>query len=162
MAAKPKLTAEQRQLILEVALARLALPSDKELAREFGVSVSALYKTVERQGGSRRPASYHRIVNSMRCRIYAVLKGKSEGALFRRLGYTKMQLISHIENRFKEGMNWDNYGLWQVDHIKPCASFDQSDKNQFKQCWDISNLQPLWAIENRKKGSKLIVNDCTE
>lgn len=47
MPAKPKLTAKQRQRILEVVLARRALPSDKQLARELGISVSAIYRTLE-------------------------------------------------------------------------------------------------------------------
>lgn len=48
MAARPKLTPEQRQRIIAVMIARRALPSDKQLARELGISVSSLYKTMER------------------------------------------------------------------------------------------------------------------
>ena len=48
MAAKPKLTVEQRQRIADVVSARRALPTDKQLARELGISVSAIYRTIER------------------------------------------------------------------------------------------------------------------
>ena len=30
----------------------------------------------------------------------------------------------HIQNQFTEGMSWENYGDWDVDHIRPCASFN--------------------------------------
>ena len=37
----------------------------------------------------------------------------------------------YLEQQFKHDMTWDNYGiLWEIDHIKPCASFDLSDPKQ--------------------------------
>ena len=61
----------------------------------------------------------------------------------------------HLEAQFKPGMTWDNYGLkgWHVDHIRPCASFDLRDPEQQRRCFHYTNLQPLWAEENLKKGS---------
>ena len=54
-------------------------------------------------------------------------------------------------------MSWDNYGLhgWHVDHIKPCASFDLSKPIEQRKCFNFNNLQPLWAIDNLRKGSKI-------
>jgi len=51
-------------------------------------------------------------------------------------------------------MNWSNYGKWHIDHIKSCASFDLSKKSEQKKCFHYTNLQPLWAEENIKKGGK--------
>jgi len=52
-------------------------------------------------------------------------------------------------------MTWSNYGKgWHIDHIKPCASFDLSNPEQQKICFHYTNLQPLWAIDNIKKGAK--------
>ena len=51
-------------------------------------------------------------------------------------------------------MTQKNYGEWHVDHIKPCASFDLTDPKQQEICFHYTNLQPLWAIDNIKKGSK--------
>lgn len=50
-------------------------------------------------------------------------------------------------------MSWDNYGEggWEIDHIKPCASFNLADENQQKECFCYVNLQPLWAEHNRRK-----------
>lgn len=94
-----------------------------------------------------------KIRNAMSARIWAALKGRTDGALFSRLGYSAAELKEHLEKRFQPGMNWLNYGKWHVDHIKPCALFDQSNPSQFAECWALSNLQPLWALANCKKGA---------
>lgn len=95
-----------------------------------------------------------RIRNAVSARIWAALKGRSDGALFSRLGYAEAELIAHLEAQFQPGMGWDNYGDWHVDHVKPCALFDQADPVQFAECWALANLQPLWASDNITKGAK--------
>ena len=62
--------------------------------------------------------------------------------------------IKWIESQFKDGMSWDNRNLWHIDHIKPCCSFDLSNKEQQKQCFHYTNLQPLWAEENLRKNGR--------
>ena len=71
------------------------------------------------------------------------------------LGYTVEELKVHLEKRFSPGMSWENYGRWHIDHIVPRASldYDSSDHPNFKRCWSIDNLQPLWAEDNLKKGA---------
>jgi len=70
-------------------------------------------------------------------------------------------LMYHLQSQFKKGMSWDNYGSgkngkgmteWHIDHIKPCASFDLSKPEEQRKCFHYSNLQPLWAYENLRKG----------
>lgn len=95
-----------------------------------------------------------RLVESTRARIWQALKGQSGGTLFGRLGYTKDDLVRHLESRFAPGMTWANYGQWHIDHIRPCASFDFTDEAQVVACWALSNLQPLWASDNVRKGAK--------
>jgi hypothetical protein len=70
--------------------------------------------------------------------------------------YTKAELRSHFENLFKDGMSWSNYGQWEVDHIKPRSSFNYTNPKDFsfKECWSLSNLQPLWKEDNLSKGVK--------
>lgn len=55
--------------------------------------------------------------------------------------------FDYISSKFVSGMSWENYGKfgWHIDHIKPCSSFDLSDKEQQKLCFHYSNMQPLWA-----------------
>ena len=61
---------------------------------------------------------------------------------------------NYIEARFVDGMSWDNMDLWHIDHIKPISSFNLEDPTQLAECFNIKNLQPLWAIDNIKKGDK--------
>lgn len=63
-------------------------------------------------------------------------------------------LKEHLEKQFKEGMTWDNHTTdgWHIDHIRPCCSFDLTKKEQQEECFHYSNLQPLWATDNLKKG----------
>jgi len=99
-----------------------------------------------------------KVKRNLRPRIYSALRGfnKSEKTAIL-LGCSIGQLKTHIESQFKNGMSWDNYGEWHVDHIRPCASFDLADPGQQKQCFHCSNLQPLWAKENISKGPKWAV-----
>lgn len=62
----------------------------------------------------------------------------------------------HLEKQFTQGMSWENYGKWHIDHIIPCASFDLTNPEEQKKCFNWTNLQPLWAEDNLKKGKKII------
>ena len=74
------------------------------------------------------------------------------------LGCSLVDFKQHLESKFKDGMNWDNKGLygWHIDHIIPLCSFDLTDKKQIKQAFHYTNLQPLWAKENLSKGKKIL------
>lgn len=71
------------------------------------------------------------------------------------LPFTIPELKKHLEEQFTEGMTWDNYGEWHIDHIVPAAWFSATsvDSEEFRRCWSLDNLQPLWASENISKGS---------
>jgi hypothetical protein len=73
------------------------------------------------------------------------------------VGYTIHQLKKHIEKQFKDGISWENYGKWHIDHKIPIAAFNfQTPEDiDFKRCWALSNLQPMWALENIIKGHRL-------
>ncbi|NCC61908.1 MAG: HNH endonuclease [Verrucomicrobiae bacterium] len=73
------------------------------------------------------------------------------------VGFTATQLINHLERQFDENMTWGNYGsYWHIDHKKPIAafSFKSPFDKEFKECWSLSNLQPLEAKENMRKGAR--------
>lgn len=65
-------------------------------------------------------------------------------------------LKNHIEAQFTCGMSWDNRGKWHVDHIVPLASAktieDVIRLNHY------TNLRPLWALDNLKKGARIPQN----
>ncbi len=76
------------------------------------------------------------------------------------LGCDMQFLKRHLSSKWTEGMSWENYGKWHIDHIIPCAEFDLTNQDQRNKCFHYSNLQPLWARDNHMKSDKLIyVND---
>ena len=66
------------------------------------------------------------------------------------LGCSYNEAREYIGNQFREGMSWDNYGEWHIDHIKPLA-LAKTKEETYRLC-HYTNLQPLWAIENLQKG----------
>jgi hypothetical protein len=72
------------------------------------------------------------------------------------VGYGADELRRHLERQFSKGMSWDNFGEWHIDHIVPISrfTFSSSEDEQFKQCWSLTNLRPLWARENISKGAR--------
>lgn len=84
--------------------------------------------------------------------------GKNGKSWEKILGYTLKELMEHLEALFEVGMTWENYGpYWHIDHIRPLASFSFSTPKdpEFLEAWAMSNLQPLTAYENRRKGARL-------
>jgi len=70
------------------------------------------------------------------------------------IGCNQNELKEHLEKNFKDGMSFDNYGEWEIDHIKPISLYNLDDTAEMLECFNYKNLQPLWKIENRKKGNK--------
>jgi hypothetical protein len=72
------------------------------------------------------------------------------------VGYTVADLMAHLEAKFLPGMSWDNRGEWHIDHRRPLTSFSfqTPDDPQFREAWALSNLQPLWAGDNLRKGGR--------
>lgn len=68
------------------------------------------------------------------------------------LGCTIEEFKKHIENQFKDGMNWENRSEWHLDHIIP-ISLAKTEEEVIK-LNHYTNFQPLWAIENIRKGAK--------
>lgn len=73
-------------------------------------------------------------------------------------GYDSGTLMAHLEKQFRPGMTWQNYGRrgWHIDHIIPCAEFDLTNPDHFKQCFALENLRPLWEQENIQKSDKVL------
>ncbi len=100
-----------------------------------------------------------RMMASIRSSVCHCLQGTKNGRRWEVLvGYTLNQLKTHIEELFVGGMNWSNYGEWHIDHIIPVSffKFRTTDDVEFKMCWRLKNLQPLWAKDNLRKGNKIL------
>ena len=104
----------------------------------------------------KKDAGYRLIANLRRRMQLAVQRCNTQktDTTMKLLGCTLKELRSHLEAKFAEGMGWHNRDLWHVDHIRPCASFDLTDPEQQRQCFHYTNLQPLWAVDNIRKGAK--------
>jgi DNA-directed RNA polymerase beta subunit len=99
----------------------------------------------------------HRFSTAIRKDLQEHLIDKKHKSWKELLGYTVQELINHLEKQFKEGMTWDNYGAyWHIDHIRPKSWFNYSSITEpsFKECWALTNLQPLEARENCSKGNR--------
>ena len=145
------------------------------LAQEYGVTIRQARRYVSPRE-DRRPrfssrrewrASYNKrryddpldpfkVVAIMRATVNVRIKyhnAKKCGGTMELVGCSVQELCNHLEALFEPGMTWDNWGRhgWHVDHIRPCASFDLTDLEQQKQCFHYTNLQPMWAKDNREK-----------
>ena len=87
---------------------------------------------------------------------FALNRGIKSTGTMKLLGCSIEFLKTHLESKFKEGMSWGNYSKfgWHIDHIKPCSSFNLSDKEEQLKCFNYTNLQPLWWYENLEKSNK--------
>jgi hypothetical protein len=114
------------------------------------------YKRTQREWRRQKRASSpaHKILFNLRSRIYtAIVRGHKSDTTTKLLGCSIANLAGHLEKSFQPGMTWENYGpVWHLDHIKPCAKFDLTNPTQQRECFHWTNLQPLFAEENLKKG----------
>jgi transcription elongation factor Elf1 len=111
----------------------------------------------ERERKKRDPA--FKLVKTMRSRLLSALTRKNAKKNYRTMdliGESPSFVMGYLEAKFTEGMTWENHGEWHIDHIKPCCSFDLTKEEEQIKCFHYSNLQPLWAEENLKKGGKYI------
>lgn len=117
------------------------------------VSRTKEYRSALRARRRTRPevAAAERISRMMSHALARVGAVKS-GATFEMLGYSPLELRAHLERQFGKGMNWDNRGDWEIDHIVPISAATSVEEvialNQ------LSNLRPLWKAQNGEKRAK--------
>ncbi len=98
-----------------------------------------------------------RLTMRVRAAIHQTLRGQQKRRpTWELLGYSPDQLKAHLEARFSEGMSWESYGQWHIDHIRPLSSFVITGPNcpELRRAWALENLQPLWAADNIRKGAR--------
>ena len=99
---------------------------------------------------------HYKLCKYLRTRISnALTLNWKQGSAVKDLGCSIIELKTHLESKFQEGMSWDNYGEWHIDHIKPLSKFQLKNKDEFLLAVHYTNLQPLWAEDNLKKGNKM-------
>jgi len=117
----------------------------------------------ERCAANKRKRDNHRRKNDpiyamrarLRSRIRTALKDgglKKKTETYDILGADYKTVTSHLESMFCDGMSWENRSEWHIDHIIPLSS--ANDEESLIRLCHYTNLQPLWAMDNLKKGNR--------
>jgi hypothetical protein len=95
-----------------------------------------------------------------RIRNYIKAIGQTKGpsqSVSKVIGCSGRELKQYLEQRFKPGMTWANHGkVWHIDHIMPVSRFDLAKRKDFLKACHFTNLQPLFAADNMRKGNKIM------
>ena len=109
---------------------------------------------IERDRATEKSNPARVAMERMRKRLHR-LAGNSGHRTIGFLGCTSSELRAHLERQFLPGMSWENRSEWHIDHIIPLASFDLTDPVQRNRASHYTNLQPLWAADNLRKGASM-------
>jgi len=94
-----------------------------------------------------------RLIDNLRKRAYPYTRNINLTVL-ELLGCSRDELKNLLEKKFTKNMTFENYGEWEIDHIRPLASFNLKSVDEIKICFNHNNIQPLWKSENRSKKDK--------
>ena len=127
--------------------------------REYSQSVHGK-ETINKNRRERKKSDpIYKLIGNMRTRLGSFLKTrniKKTNTTFKIIGCTPEFLKEHLEKKFKPGMTWKNHSLkgWHVDHITPLdlAMYPED----VEELMHYTNLQPMWATDNLKKGNKIL------
>jgi hypothetical protein len=156
---KPKMSEEERK--------RRKSECDKKYREKLGEKLLEKKRDYYKKYGLQKAKDWQKQMMSdinfvtkkrLRGRVYVALKrGVKSAKTMELLGCTIDEFKSYFESKFTEGMSWDAYmrGELHIDHKIPCINFDLTKEEEQKKCFHYSNLQPLWAIDNLKKGTSL-------
>lgn len=118
-------------------------------------------KEINRKAQTKLRSTIKGCINDrMSSSINSALKSNKAGKNWENIvGYSLTELKSHLERLFKPGMSWDLFykGKIHIDHVIPksCFHYLSYESISFKKCWELNNLQPMWAEENLKKHTTL-------
>lgn len=93
-------------------------------------------------------------LRNMLRRILKASGATKEGSSSDIVGYGPTELKAHIESLFTDGMSWDNYGSWHIDHKVPVSIMTLFGIEDPAVINALSNLQPMWAVDNLTKGNR--------
>lgn len=130
----------------------------KKKYRQINKQKIAQYKKVYNKHKMETDIRY-KLIHRLRSRLTHIIKGKvKKGSAIKDLGCSLEEFKIYLESKFQPGMSWDNYGNkednWSIDHIIPLSSVDIENREEFLKVNHYTNLQPLWHIDNMRKGNK--------
>ena len=112
---------------------------------------------VKRKRRKEKEIPIHGVIQNLRSQVRAITKKyglSKQHRIWELLGTDEEGFIRHFESKFTEGMTWENKGEWEIDHIIP-VSYEKTIE-WVEKSFHISNLQPLWKEDNRKKSNKIL------
>ncbi|WP_157970185.1 hypothetical protein [Pelagibacterium sediminicola] len=157
---KERLSAENRKRYWASRDARLAyrakwVEENPDIQRQWIERNREKVRAADRR---RRSTPKGRIDDRMSSNIRQALRQRKGGRRWEKLvGYSLSDLMAHLERHFLDGMNWENVGEWHIDHVIPKSVFNYEDAHHidFRRCWALDNLRPLWSTDNMKKSNKI-------
>lgn len=111
-------------------------------------------KIIDRARERRHTEIEYRLKVNLRSRLGRALKIRHPASTIKSLGCTVAELKIHLESKFQSGMTWENYGQWEIDHVRPLISFNLKDAREYAAACHYTNLEPLWVSDNRRKNGK--------
>lgn len=81
-------------------------------------------------------------------------RGKKNWRTAEILGYTPDTMRQHVESLWLDGMSWENYGEWHIDHVISINTYLKSGVDDISIINALNNLRPLWAFDNLSKGAR--------
>jgi hypothetical protein len=146
-----------RDAIREKRRAHYKENREQELKKRKKWASENRHKILEYQREKRKTDAMYALKADVRIRVWQLLKqkgpNKRKSRALELIGCTWETLKEHIERQFAEGMSWENRSDWHIDHIIPLSS--AKDEDTVMKLFHYTNLQPLWAIDNLKKGHSL-------
>lgn len=107
----------------------------------------------------RRTDNDFKVYSNIQSRIYSALHSNNVKKIDNTLDIIGCSIAfykSWLEYQFDDNMNWDNHGnYWHIDHVKPCESYNMSDDNELKECFNWSNVRPVEKTLNLIKNDKI-------
>lgn len=148
---------ECRAIVSKERYSRKSEMIKKRTSRYYYDNKEAVLKQrLSRQKERLKTDPMYRAIRRLRCRLYDALKCHEwvKHSHFREyIGCTLPELKAHFESLFIEDMSWENMGEWHIDHKIPLITA-KTEVDLYKLC-HYTNLQPLWALDNLRKASKL-------
>jgi transposase-like protein len=150
--------------------------NNKDKIQKYDKKYKTSFKFIKQRKQKRKEKYYtepkYRIECIIRAIFYLELKSQNSSkysSIIKLLGCSIEEFKLHLEQQFKPEMTWLNHGeIWEIDHIKPCSSFDLTQLEEQQKCFHFLNQQPLFKtteiahnygymneIGNRNKSNKL-------
>jgi hypothetical protein len=94
-----------------------------------------------------------KVRNKIQDRLYTIKKRGDK----LKTGTPSHEFKLHFESLWEDGMTWENHGTaWEIHHKVPVSKFNLSDPEDFKRVNLLSNLQPEWKAEHKKKHARRV------